>query len=450
MKITFLGAAETVTGSKYLVEQGNTKILVDCGMFQGPKEIRNLNWQDFPIDPSRIDAIVVTHAHIDHTGYIPRFVNLGFTGKVYSSEGTFALCKILLRDSGAIQEEHARKVNKYGYSEHKPALPLYTKDDAEKSLQSFQTVQFDIAFTIGSFTIKLTRAGHILGASSVQVSNGEKTITFSGDLGRPNQLLIKEPAVVQQTDYLVLESTYGNRRHEQSDPTKELGEIVNQTVAKGGKLIIPAFAVGRTQMLLYSLYQLKQQKIISDIPVFVDSPMATGVTELYCQFKDEHRLSTTECERVFDVATYIRTRDESKKLNFLKGPAIIIAGSGMLDGGRILHHVIHTISHKKNTILFVGFQAAGTKGRLLTSGIHDIKIYGKRYHVQADIKEMHNLSAHADYNELLQWLAAFKQRPQKIFLTHGELEASQALKQKIDQRFGIATVIPKYLDSFDL
>lgn len=450
MKITFLGAVETVTGSKYLIEHDGTKILVDCGMFQGPKEVRMLNWQDFPIDPKTIKAIVVTHAHIDHIGYIPRFMNLGFRGKVYSSEATYALSKILLRDSGAIQEEHAYKVNKYGYSDHKPALPLYTKADAEKALTFFQTVTFDTFFEIGSLSIKLTRAGHILGASSVQISDGSKKITFSGDLGRPDQLIMKEPEHIEQTDYLVLESTYGDRLHDKEDPIKLLGAIVNETVKKGGKLIIPAFAVGRTQMLLYALYQLKQKKNIPDIPVFVDSPMATAVTELYCQFKDEHKLSIHECETVFDVATYVRTRDESKGLNSLKGSAIIIAGSGMLDGGRVLHHLIHTISDIKNTILMVGYQAAGTKGRLLIQGAHNLKIYGKKYSVKAVVKEIHSWSAHADYNELLQWLSHFKQRPQKIFLTHGDKESNQSLKQKIEQRFGLEIILPKYLDFFDL
>ncbi|HBS47651.1 TPA: MBL fold metallo-hydrolase [Candidatus Dependentiae bacterium] len=450
MKITFLGAVENVTGSKYLIEDADTKILVDCGLFQGGKELRTHNWDKFPIDASSIDAVVLTHSHIDHTGYIPLLVKNGFTGKIYCSKATFALSSILLIDSGALQEEDAKSANKYGYSSHAPALPLYTRNDAENSLKFFQIIDYDKILNIKSLKITLIQSGHILGSSFVTISDGKQKLTFSGDLGRPNDLIMKAPPHLKETDFLVLESTYGNKLHEQNDPIEAIGEVVNKTVAKGGVLIIPAFAVGRTQAILYCLYQLKQKKAIPDIPIYLDSPMAISVTDLLCKFKDELKLSTNLCMDICGIATYTRKVEESKQIDSVKGSAIIIAASGMASGGRVLHHFRHFISDSKNTILFTGYQGEGTGGRTLVDGTKEIKIHGKMYPVNAEIKAIESLSAHADYNEILQWLAYFENAPKKVFITHGEIEAAESLKKKIEERFGWFVVIPKYLESFEL
>ncbi len=448
MKITFFGAVEEVTGSRYLVEDNGTRILVDCGLFQGA--LRKHNWDPFPIDLNSIDAIVLTHAHIDHTGYIPLLVKNGYRGKIYCSKATYALCAIMLVDSGFLQEEEAKNVNEARYSRHSPALPLYTAADAKNSLNSFQVVDYDAPQSFGSLTVTLIASYHILGASFIIISDGKEKLTFSGDLAGPNQLIMKSPPYLKQTDYLVLESTYGNRLHEEGDPMKVLGDVINKTAARGGVVIIPSFAVGRAQTLLYCLSQLKHKKVIPDIPIFLDSPMAISVSNLFCQFKDEHQLPAQQCTDIFSVATYIRNVQESKRLNQLSHAAVIIAGSGMATGGRVLDHLRHFISDAKNTVLFVGFQARGTLGRLLVDGASEVRIYGTFYTVHAEIENMESVSAHADYNEILTWLSSFEHAPKKVFLTHGELDAAQALKKKIEKQFGWSVVIPKYSDSFDL
>jgi metallo-beta-lactamase family protein len=445
MKITFLGAVEEVTGSKYFIENKATKILVDCGLFQGNENINNRNWEPFPIEPGSIEAIIVTHAHIDHTGYIPRLVKDGFKGKIYCSKATFALSSILLVDSGLLQEENARKA-------HDPnVVPLYTQKDAENSLKYFEPIDYDKRVNIGSLTFKLISSHHILGASFVVLSDGKRTLTFSGDLGRPNQLIMKAPPHLKQTDYLVLESTYGNRLHSKEDPLKAIGSVVRETLSRDGILIIPTFAVGRAQTILYILYQLKEQGVIQDtIPIFLDSPMAIKVNNLFCEFKDEHKFSIPLCQTAFSVATYTPTKEESKRINGIKGPAIIVASSGMAGGGRVLYHFEHLISDYKNTVLFVGYQAEKTVGRSLTEGAKEITIFGRPYKVHAQIKTVDMLSAHADYNEILAWLSFFESSPKKVFITHGEIEAAQSLKKKIEERFGWSAVIPKYLESFEL
>lgn len=450
MKITFLGAAEEVTGSKFLVEHDNIKILVDCGLYQGSENIKKRNREEFSIEPSSIHAIVLTHAHIDHTGYIPLLVKRGFRGRIYCSKATYALCAILLKDTGFLQEGDARRANAHGDMHHVPILPLYTQADAEKALTFFHAVDYDILFSIDSLKIKLIQSFHILGSSFVVVSDGKKTLSFSGDLGRPNQLIMKSPPRLKQTDFLVLESTYGNKLHEQSDPIKELGEIVNKAIEQKGVLIIPAFAVERTQTVLYCLYQLMQKNVIPKIPIYLDSPMAIHVNDLFSDFKDEHNLSLSIIEDVFDIATYVPSAQESKYIDYVKSPAIIIAGSGMADGGRVLEHFTHFISDAKNTVAFVGFLAEGTHGKALVDGVDKINIYGQWYPVRATIKIINSFSAHADYREILEWLSSFETSPKKVFLTHGELEASLALKKKIEERFGWPVVIPKYLESFNL
>lgn len=450
MKITFLGAAEEVTGSKYLIEQNGTKLLVDCGLFQGSYKMSKRNADELPFDPASISAVVLTHAHIDHSGYIPLLIKNGFRGKIYCSKATYELCAILLIDNGNIQEENARRFNDYKDAQTPESVPLYTRADAEYSLRFFQVIDYDTPLSIGVFTITLIRCSHIIGSSFVVVSDGKNKISFSGDLGGPSQLIMKGPEPLKQTDYLVLEATYGDRLHEEGDPIATLGKIVNQTIEQGGTVLIPAFAVGRTQTILYCIYQLKQKKIIPDIPVYLDSPMAISVTELFCDYKEDYTLPVSLCKDILHTATYTRTVEESKHLENLNGPAIIIAGSGMMEGGRMLHHLQTYISDPKSTLVLVGYQASGTRGSDLFGGAKEIKLFGKMYPVQARIKILDLFSAHADYNEILDWLANFEKAPKKTFLTHGDLESAQSLKEKIEKRFGWKVVIPKLKESFDL
>lgn len=450
MKITFLGAVETVTGSKYLLEQDNTKLLVDCGLFQGNYKTTQRNWDQLPIDPALINAVVLTHAHIDHSGYIPLLVKKGFKGKIYCSDATYQLCRILLLDNGSLQEEYAKRANEHKKPEDAIIQPLYTQADAEYSLNFFHVVDYDTLIKVGAFTITLMPCHHIIGSSFVAVSNGKKTITFSGDIGGQNQIIMKAPPTLTKTDYLVLESTYGNRVHTVGDPIKELGKLINKTAARGGIVLIPAFAVSRTQSILYCLYQLKQNKTIPDIPIYLDSPMAIKVTELVCNYPDEHKLDPAICNDIFKVATYTSTVEESKELDALNGPAIIVAGSGMLEGGRMVHHFPKYISDPKNLILMVGFQSPGTRGYYLVAGEKQIKLFGQIFDVRAQIKTLDLFSAHADYHEILDWLGHLQSKPIKTFLTHGEPESAQFLKQKIEEKFGWTVIIPKYKDSFDL
>lgn len=450
MKITFLGAAQEVTGSKYLVEDQGAKLLVDCGIFQGSFKTSQRNWSEFPVDTTTIAAVVLTHAHIDHSGYVPLLVKKGFKGPIYCSRATYELCKILLKDNGNLQEEAARRFNEYKDAQTPAVQPLYTKQDAEYALNFFKVMEYEAPFKHGPFEITLVRCSHIIGSSFVVVSNGSRTLSFSGDLGGTHQLIMRAPAKLSATDYLVLESTYGDRLHEEGDPLSLLAEAISGAVAQGGKILIPAFAVGRTQTILYCLHQLKQKKMIPDIPVFLDSPMAIDVTNLFCEFKEDHILAVDECQQSLAVATPTTTVEDSKRLSNLPGSAIIIAGSGMMEGGRMVHHLKNYISDPKTLIILVGYQAGGTKGSELLSDEKEIKLFGKMYPVRAQIKTLDMFSAHADYNEILEWLSHFKTAPKKIFLTHGEKEASFALKEKIEKRFGWQVIVPAYEQSFDL
>ena len=443
MQIQFLGAAKTVTGSKYLIKSHGLNILVDCGLFQGYKELRLKNWSAFPIDPSQIQYILLTHAHIDHSGYIPLLVKNGFRGKIICSEATRDLCAILLPDSGHLQEEEARYANLKGSSKHKPALPLYTQDEAEESLGYFQTTPFDKKIELGGLRVSFHYAGHILGASLIRIEDGKKSILFSGDLGRSNDPIMRAPVNPPTSDYFVVESTYGNRIHPTMDTEKQLGEIVNKTVKRGGVIVIPAFAVGRAQLVLYYIHQLKMKKVIPDIPVFIDSPMATNATQLFCQYVSQHRLTEHEAAAVCSTASYIHSVEESKALNDGHMPKIIISASGMATGGRVLHHIKNFGPNHRNTIIFCGYQAGGTRGDQMIRGEPVVQIYGQLVSIQADVEVLENISAHVDYTEMLAWIGKAQPLPKKIFITHGEDNASHSLKEKIKREFKIPCVIPE-------
>ncbi|MBN20970.1 MAG: MBL fold metallo-hydrolase [Bdellovibrionaceae bacterium] len=453
MKITFLGGTGTVTGSKYLLESSgfDGPVLVDCGLFQGLKNLRLRNWQGLPFDVKNLSAIILTHAHLDHTGYIPLLVKSGYKGPIYCSEATYELCKILLPDSGHLQEEEARYANKRGFSKHQPALPLYTLEDAQKSLQSFKPVRRHQKIPLSKqASFELFNAGHILGSSVVRIETEGKRLVFSGDLGRPDDLVMKPPESLPDCDYLVVESTYGNRKHERVDPVGLLKEIVDEAWANKGVVIIPSFAVGRAQTLLYILSELNRQGKLPDIPVYLNSPMATNVTHVFCHFQDEHRLSESQCKDTCDVAVYVQTPEESKTINQQSGPMIIVSASGMATGGRVVHHLKAFASDPKNIVLFAGFQAAGTRGAAMVHGADMIKIHGQYIPVRAKVKCLDMLSAHADYMEILSWLQTSKHRPKKVFVTHGEPSASDSLRQKIEEELKWDVEVPFLGESREL
>jgi metallo-beta-lactamase family protein len=448
MRLTFLGAAKTVTGSKFLIHLGNKNILIDCGLFQGLKEFRLRNWAPLPIAAHLIDAVILTHAHIDHSGYLPLLIKNGFTGKVYCSSATKDLCSVLLPDSGYLQEEEAKFANKHGYSKHKPALPLYTKEEAEIALKSFYPIDFRKLKKLGEETyFTLIPSGHILGASLVQFMHYETDLLFTGDLGRLHDPIMYSPSIIQGTDYLIIESTYGDRTHQKMDPLISLAAIINETIERKGTIIIPAFAVGRAQHILYLVYQLLTSQRIPNIPIYLDSPMAKNATDIFSQSSHLHRLSPDVTKKVCETAVYINTKEESQALDHDTHPKIIISASGMLEGGRVLHHIKMFGTHPINTILFTGYQAAGTRGAHIIQGKRMLKMFGEKIIINAEIKELQNMSAHADSEELLEWLSHFNHYPKKVFITHGELHAAKALKDKIEEKFGWQCVIPDYLYS---
>ncbi|MEB3702784.1 MBL fold metallo-hydrolase [Candidatus Bealeia paramacronuclearis] len=447
MEILFLGATKTVTGSKYLLTFGAQKILLDCGLFQGFKGLRLRNWDDLPVRPHDVESVILSHAHIDHSGYIPLLIQNGFRGPIYSTSGTKDLCAILLPDSGHLQEEEANFANRHNYSKHHPALPLYTREEAEDALKHFQTKPYDISFSpIPDLNVKFLKAGHIIGASIVRMNYKGTSIVFTGDLGRPNDIVMRPPALVDETDYLVVESTYGNRLHEREDPRDLLAVVINRTVKRGGSIIIPSFAVGRAQNLLYYIMSLKQQDKIPDIPVFLDSPMSINATDIFCNHLGEHRLSDQQCDLMGKGATYVRESEGSKKLDSHNLSRIIISASGMATGGRILHHLKFFAPDPRNTILFTGYQADGTRGDRMIQGEEEIRIFGEMVPLRAEVVSLSNTSAHADYEEILGWLSHFKRPPKKTFITHGSEASAEALRDKIHEKFGWDCVVPNYLD----
>ncbi len=451
LRLTFLGGVETVTGSKYLLETGKQRILVDCGLFQGFKQLRLRNWAPFPVDPKSIDMVVLTHAHLDHTGYLPLLIKQGFAGPVICTEATRDLCAILLPDSGHLQEKDAEFANRHGFSKHRPALPLYTQKDAEAALESFKPIDFNDQRSFGSdIKLRFVPAGHILGAAIVELVAGGTKIVFSGDIGRPNSPTMLDPTPVKQADYLLVESTYGNRKHEQRDPEDALADVIVRTVGRGGTVLIPSFAVGRAQALMFHLHRLKVARRIPDVPVFLDSPMAVNVTDLLCKYLPYHKLDAGQCRLTCDVARYVRDAGDSKALDGDPMPKIIISASGMATGGRILHHLKYYAPDRKNTILFAGFQAGGTRGAAMTAGAESVKIHGQYVPVRAEITSLDMLSAHADANEILGWLHNFETPPKTTFITHGEPDAADALRRRIEAELRWNCLVPQYRDEMDL
>jgi metallo-beta-lactamase family protein len=441
MNISFLGGAGTVTGSKFLVTQGPTKVLIDCGLFQGLKQLRLRNWKKLPLQPGDLDAIALTHAHLDHSGYLPAVVRDGFAGPIYCTSPTADLADILLRDSGHLQEEDAAYANRKRFSKHKPALPLYTEEDGEVVSKQFRPIVFGEEIRVGELNLRFQSAGHILGASSVLVSHGGRSVLFSGDLGRPDDLLMNAPEPPPAADWIVCESTYGGRRHPDADPVETVGEIVRRTVERQGVLLVPSFAVGRAQTILYCLHRLRSQGAIPDVPIFVNSPMATNVTQLYQRYTAYHRLSESQCSDVCSSAAFIRTVEESKELNERQGPMVIISASGMITGGRILHHMKKFAPDAKNTILLAGFQAAGTRGEALARGARQIKIHGRYVEVNAEVTQLQGFSAHADGAEIVQWLGAAERPPSRIYLVHGEPSPADSLRLHIEETLRIDTEV---------
>lgn len=443
MKLTFLGAAGTVTGSKYLVEHDGHRVLVDCGLFQGYKNLRLMNWEPWPFDPQSIDAVVLTHAHLDHSGALPLLVKQGFRGPVLATPATIDLCGLLLPDSGYIQEEDAAYANRRGFSKHSPALPLYTQDDAERSLRRFEPLPFgEPAEIVPGLSVRLQPAGHILGAASVALSAGGSTVLFSGDLGRPDDPVMRAPMPIAQADHIIVESTYGDRLHQADDIESALAAVVSRTAARGGIVVIPAFAVGRAQLLLYTLYRLKQRRAIPDLPVFLNSPMAINTTDIYHRHRALHRLTPEECRGMCEVAKMVRTVDESRALNQLRFPAVIVSASGMATGGRVLHHLKAFAPDRRNTIVLAGYQAGGTRGARLQAGEPSIRIHGQDVAVNAEVVSLQGLSAHADASQIVDWLRTAPRPPRSLWLTHGDPGPADALRQRIERELGWNAAVP--------
>ncbi|MFI5384658.1 MAG: MBL fold metallo-hydrolase RNA specificity domain-containing protein [Fimbriimonadales bacterium] len=452
--IQFLGAAETVTGSKHLLTLNGHKVLVDCGLFQGGKDLRARNWQPLPVDLHEIEAMIVTHAHLDHIGYIPRLVKEGFRSPIYCTRATLGLARISLPDSGHIQEEDARHHNRHG-TDHDPALPLYTELEARDCLSLFRPIKYDTLTDLpGGAKFRFLPAGHILGSAFAEIyfQSGER-ILMSGDLGRFNTPIIKDPTMIDYAEFLVVESTYGDRLHSHEPVLPKLEELLGWAMENRSMVLVPSFSIGRTQELLYYLKQLEEQGKLPNIPIYVDSPMGLSATELYENAVEER---DPESEMKFNLhdnplepkgLTMIRSADESKRLNQTRGPAFIIAGSGMANGGRIVHHLLHHLSEPSTLVIFTGYQAEGTMGRMILEGATHVRILGQEVEVHARIERLNALSAHADQAEIMQWLRGFKAPPRRTFIVHGEPPAQAALRDKIVSELEWDVVIPHWKET---
>lgn len=461
-KITFLGAAGTVTGSKYLVEAGGKRLLLDCGLFEGSRELRQRNWEKLSVDPSTIDWVVLTHAHIDHTGYLPLLVRKGFRGPIFANGATNELCQLLLPDSAHLQEEDAKYAAKKGYSRHMPPLPLYTVEDAQRALSQFREIPRSGPFTLSpEFSFIAHDAGHILGSTWLEckiTEGGKQTlVVFSGDIGRYNNPILKDPEAPTRADYLLCESTYGDRDHPPGDPADALADAINRTAKRGGVIVIPAFAVDRSQDLLYYLRRLLDQQRIPRLPVYLDSPMAINATSLYAKHHEDHRVQFTAAELTgnrdpLDIADVHMTRtvDDSKRINSIETPCIILSASGMATGGRILHHLAQRLPDARNSVLLVGYQGDGTLGRALLDGSKEVRIHGVQVQARAEIIDIGQLSAHAGKSELLRWLSGFQSAPRQAFMVHGEPAGLNGLRDAITAQFHWPVTIPDYLQTIEL
>jgi metallo-beta-lactamase family protein len=457
--LSFLGAARTVTGSKYLLESLDRRVLIDCGLFQGLKELRERNWEPLPVPAESIHAVVLTHAHIDHSGYLPRLFAQGFTGRVFCTPGTADLCKIVLPDAGRIAEEDAREANRHGYSKHSPALPLFTEVDAYRVLANLQPVGFDrpVPVTPG-VTVRFVNSGHLLGSAFAILTldnDGGREVVFSGDIGRYDRPILPDPLPVERADMLMVESTYGDRVHEPDNDGAALAEIVSETIARGGKVIIPAFAIGRVEEVIYWLKRLEDARRIPVVPVFLDSPMAVEALKYYSQRANEldpdmrspHGLVSAFMTQRFQT---IASPRQSAELTGSRIPSIVISASGMATGGRVLSHMRAALPNPRNTILFSGFQAAGTRGRKLLDGDREVKIHGQMVPVAAQISQLHSMSAHADAGELIRWLRGFTRAPKLTCVVHGEPETADTFATRIRETLQWTVTVPDYLQAIEL
>jgi metallo-beta-lactamase family protein len=450
-ELSFLGANGTVTGSRHLLNCGGARILVDCGLFQGYKTLRLRNWAPFPVPPSSIDAVVLTHGHLDHSGYLPRLVRDGFRGRAWCTKATRALCKIMLPDSGRLQEEEAQYAARKGSSKHKPPQPLYSEAEALGALPSLRGVEFGEAFEpVPGVSVSLQRQGHILGAAAVVVRYAGRTVVFSGDLGRPADPVMLPPEPLPACDWVVCESTYGNRRHQDIALEEELRPVLQRVLARGGVVVLPAFAVGRAQLLLHAVAKLQADGSVAKVPVYLNSPMAAEVGGLYQDFPQLHRLGTADLAALRAVAHTVGSVEESKQLNRRKGPMIIVSASGMATGGRVLHHLVAFAPDPRNAIVLSGFQAGGTRGASLAAGARSLRIFGADVAVAAEVVQLSAASGHADGDELLQWLRTAPAAPRQVFITHGEPDASEALRVSVERELHWPAHVPEFRETVDL
>lgn len=449
--LRFLGATGTVTGSRYLLEAKGRRILIDCGLFQGFKQLRRRNWLPFPVRPGSIDAVLLTHAHLDHSGFLPALVRDGFEGAIHCTESTLELCRLLLPDSGHLLEEDARYAKRKGYSKHLHPKPLYTLKDAEVAVDRMAANAFDRRLDLGGGIVaEFIPAGHLLGAAQIRLEVDGRTIHFSGDLGRNSDPLMRPPRPLRDSDILVCESTYGNRKHANVDPEGELAPVINRVAARGGVIVIPAFAVGRAQGVMYHIARLQKRGEVPYLPVYLNSPMAVDATDIYHRHHDEHHVTWEDCVAMFELAERVRSVDESKELNTRKGPMIIISASGMLSGGRVLHHLASFGPDPKNAILLSGFQAGGTRGAALVSGARKLRMFGREIPIRAEVVQMESFSGHADADEIIAWMGGASGAPVMTYLTHGEPDAADALRWRVEHELGWSVRTPEHLERISL
>lgn len=451
VKLHFLGAAGTVTGSRYLLESGGVRTLVDCGLFQGYKSLRLRNWAEPPFDASSIEAVLLTHAHLDHSGYLPVLMKYGFRGKIHCTESTYELCKLLLRDSAYLLEEEAAYLNRHQISKHHPALPLYDVNDVVSVLKRFHVVSERKVMKLpGGFNVQWIPNGHILGSCCVACDIDGTDFLFSGDVGRPHDVIMRPPEIPGRMDYLIVESTYGDRIHDAAKPEMQLKKIILETINNGGSILIPSFAVGRAQTLLYLLYKLHKEKQIPHLPIYVDSPMSDSATRIYRKFAPELHLSQDDVEGMIAMTQFTRTVEESQRINSDRWPKIVISASGMATGGRVVHHLKYMAPDARNTIVFSGYQAGGTRGDSIVRGAQTVRIHGQDVPIRATVFNLETISAHADCVELVAWLKHFKHAPVRTFITHGEPPAADALRIKIEHELNWDCEVPEYLNCYQI